>query len=169
MASQSGLETYLFGSAATLLIEDVFILVVWFVFVLLMVVFFWKELKCLTFDSEFFISQGFSKKIVESMLTLLIVITIVLGLQLVGVVLMSSLLIAPAVAARQWTDRLSIMLGLAMLISLMSTTLGVLLSSLGVIYHRAFDCCCAIFFYRSIVIVWCETWESYSFDADVFK
>ncbi len=40
------------------------------------------------------------------MVTVLQVITIVLGLHTVGIVLMSAMLIAPAAAARQWTSRL---------------------------------------------------------------
>ena len=40
------------------------------------------------------------------LLTLLLVVAIVIGLQAVGVVLMSAMIVAPAAAARQWTDRL---------------------------------------------------------------
>ena len=49
----------------------------------------------------------------DILLTSLLVIAIVLGLQAVGAVLMSAMLVAPAVAARQWTDRLSLMVILA--------------------------------------------------------
>ncbi len=44
---------------------------------------------------------------------LLTVLVVVAGIQAVGVVLMSALLITPAVAARYWTDKLSVMLLLA--------------------------------------------------------
>ena len=47
------------------------------------------------------------------MLTSLLVVAIVVGLQTVGVVLMSAMVVAPAAAARQWTDRLAVMVLLA--------------------------------------------------------
>ena len=46
-------------------------------------------------------------------LTTLVVIAIVVGLQTVGVVLMSAMIVAPAAAARQWTDRLGVMVTLS--------------------------------------------------------
>ena len=45
----------------------------------------------------------------EILITLLLVVAIVIGLQAVGVVLMSAMIVAPAAAARQWTDRLGVM------------------------------------------------------------
>ena len=43
-------------------------------------------------------------------LIVLLVISIVMGIQSVGVILMSTMLIAPPVAARQWTDKFNIMM-----------------------------------------------------------
>jgi manganese/zinc/iron transport system permease protein len=53
---------------------------------------------------------------------------VVLGLQTVGVVLMSALVVAPAAAARQWTDRLGVMVLLAALIGGVSGLVGTVLS-----------------------------------------
>jgi manganese/zinc/iron transport system permease protein len=47
------------------------------------------------------------------LLTTLLVIAIAIGLQMVGVVLMSAMVVAPGAAARQWTDRLGLMVILA--------------------------------------------------------
>ena len=54
---------------------------------------------------------------------------ILIGLQTVGVVLMSSMLIAPAVAARQWTDRLSTMVILSAFFGIAAGICGSLFSS----------------------------------------
>ena len=59
------------------------------------------------------------------------VVTIIIGLQTVGVILMSSLLIGPAVAARQWTNRLAVMVSLAAVFGSVSGVLGTVISSLG--------------------------------------
>ena len=48
-------------------------------------------------------------KILDILLMTLIVMAIVIGLQAVGVVLMSAMVVAPASAARQWTNRLAFM------------------------------------------------------------
>lgn len=62
-------------------------------------------------------------------LTSLIVVAVVVGLQMVGVVLMSAMLVAPAVAARQWTDRLGTMLLLAGLFGASAGIVGAVLSA----------------------------------------
>jgi manganese/zinc/iron transport system permease protein len=67
----------------------------------------------------------------DVLLTTLLVIGIVIGLQAVGVVLMSALVVAPAAAARQWTDRLSVMMILASLFGAIAGVAGALISSLG--------------------------------------
>ncbi len=89
------------------------------VFTIISVILFWKEFKLLSFDSDFADIIGFSTDKLDLILTTLIVIAVVVGLQSVGVVLMSAMLIAPAVASRQWTDKLSIMI-------ILSSTFGAL-------------------------------------------
>jgi manganese/zinc/iron transport system permease protein len=70
---------------------------------------FWKEFKLLTFDREFAAGLGMPVVLLDMLLTGLLVLSIVIGLESVGVVLMSALVVAPAAAARQWTDRLGVM------------------------------------------------------------
>ena len=126
---KAGLNTYLFGNAATLLPEDVRIMAILSVAVLCLLLLFWKEMTCLSFDPEFCVSQGYSRLAIESLLTTLLVVSIVIGLQAVGVVLMSALVIGPAAAARQWTDKLSVMVVLAACFGAISGVFGALLSS----------------------------------------
>jgi manganese/zinc/iron transport system permease protein len=54
---------------------------------------------------------------------------VVLGIQSVGVVLMSAMLVAPAAAARQWTDRFGVMLALAALFGVLGGLSGTLVSA----------------------------------------
>jgi manganese/zinc/iron transport system permease protein len=90
---------------------------------------FWKEFKLITFDPEFAASLGFPVRILDVLLTTLLVIAIVIGLQTVGVVLMSAMIVAPAAAARQWTDRLSLMIILGGLFGAGAGVSGTLISS----------------------------------------
>src|SRR5688572_4433293 len=99
-ASQAGLDRFLFGQAATLLREDVLTMAVAGGLALLVMLALWKELKVLAFDREFGASLGFRMRMVDVVLTSLLVVAIVIGLQTVGAVLMASLIVAPAAAAR---------------------------------------------------------------------
>ncbi|HRC87643.1 MAG TPA: iron chelate uptake ABC transporter family permease subunit, partial [Thermoanaerobaculia bacterium] len=113
LGNQSGLDKYLFGQAATLMPRDVATIGALTAVVLLLVAFFYKELKLLCFDREFGASLGWPMRRIELLLVFLLVTVVVVGLQAVGVVLMVAALITPAAAARQWTDRLSTLLLLA--------------------------------------------------------
>jgi manganese/zinc/iron transport system permease protein len=112
-AAQAGLDTFLFGQAAAMLSSDVVVITALGSLSLLAVAVFWKEFKLLTFDPEYGATQGLPMRAIDVLLTTFLVIAIVIGLQTVGVVLMSALVIAPAAAARQWTNSLGVMVFLA--------------------------------------------------------
>ncbi len=128
-AAQAGLDTFLFGQAATLLAADVVTMAVLGGIVLLLTGVFWKEFKLLTFDPEFAGSLGFPIKALDILLTSLLVMAIVIGLQTVGVVLMSAMVVAPAAASRQWTDRLGVMVVLSAVFGALAGVTGALISS----------------------------------------
>ena len=127
--NQSGLDKYLFGQAATLVSDDLQWMSIAGAVVLITVGLFFKEFKLLAFDSAFGASLGFPMRGIEVMLTCLLVVVVVVGLQTVGVVLMVAALITPAAAARQWTDRLGIMVLLAAAIGGLSGAAGALISA----------------------------------------
>ena len=128
-ANKAGLNRFLFGNAATLLEEDVIVMAVFGVVILSILTLFWKEFKLISFNPEFAATLGFPQKRLDIFLTSLIVCSIVIGLQTVGVVLMSAMIIAPAAAARQWTDRLGTMVILAAFFGALAGLVGVMFSS----------------------------------------
>jgi manganese/zinc/iron transport system permease protein len=105
-ASQHPLERYLFGQAAWLREPDVRVIAILGAVALVILVAFWKEMKLISFDPDYAASVGVPVKWLDLLLTTLTVVAVVIGLKAVGVVLMTALLIAPAVAARQWTNQL---------------------------------------------------------------
>lgn len=129
-SNQSGIKDYIFGQAATMLVEDVIILVIMSAVIFIFVMLFWKEFKLFAFDPEFAKSIGFSPFKLNLILSLLIVLTIVVGLQAVGVILMSAMLIAPAAAARQWSDKLYKVVLLSAVFGAFSGIVGTILSTL---------------------------------------
>jgi manganese/zinc/iron transport system permease protein len=130
-ARQAGLTTFLFGQAATLLQRDVIVMAIFGGTALLIMMLLWKEFKLLSFDPSFGASLGFPMQMLEIVLTALLVIAVVIGLQAVGVVLMSAMIVAPAAAARQWTDRLGVMVLLAGFFGAIAGISGAMISSMG--------------------------------------
>jgi manganese/zinc/iron transport system permease protein len=127
-ATQAGLDRYLFGQAATLRQENVLTMALLGALALALVFLLYKEFKLLTFDPEFAASLGRPTGPLNVLMTSLVVVAVVIGLQTVGVVLMAAMLVGPAVAARQWTDRLGVMLALAALFGALSGVAGALIS-----------------------------------------
>jgi manganese/zinc/iron transport system permease protein len=128
-AAQAGLDKFLFGQAAALLERDVITMAGLGALVLVTMLIFWKEFKLLAFDAEFGASLGFPIRALDVLLITLLVVAIVLGLQTVGVVLMSAMVVAPAAAARQWTDRLGAMVGLSAFFGALAGVSGAVISS----------------------------------------
>lgn len=128
-ANQAGLENFIFGQASTVLLRDVRIMAILGSILLIMVVIFWKEFKIVSFDIDFAESLGYDTKKITALLFAMIVTSIIIGLQTVGVILMSAMLTAPAVAARQWTDKLHIMVILSALFGAISGVGGTIISS----------------------------------------
>jgi len=128
-ANQAGLDKYLFGQAATLVESDVRLMVIVTSLALVVMLLFWKEFKLLLFDADYTKTLGFNTRFIDITITFFIVLAIVLGLQTVGVVLMSAMLLAPAAAARQWTNKLSVMVFLAAIFGAFSGVLGTAISA----------------------------------------
>lgn len=128
-ANQAGLDKYLFGQAATLLESDVWLMSIVTGICLLVLLLFWKEFKMLLFDADYTKTLGFNTKFIDILITTFIVLAIVLGLQTVGVVLMSAMLLAPAAAARQWTNSLGVMVFLAAVFGAFSGVFGTAISA----------------------------------------
>ncbi len=130
-ASQGGLDSFLFGQAAATLRSDLWVMGAIMIAALALVGVFWKEFKLVTFDPSFAGAIGLPVVLLDVALTTMIALAVVIGLQMVGVVLMASMVIAPAVAARQWVNRLEHMVLLAAAVGVVAGVAGALASALG--------------------------------------
>jgi manganese/zinc/iron transport system permease protein len=128
-ANQAGLDKFIFGQAATIVAADVVTMAVLGGLALALVALLYKEFKLLSFDPEYLSSLGYPTRGLGTLLTSLTVVAVMIGLQTVGVVLMAAMLIAPAAAARQWTDRLGKMVLLAAAFGASSGVIGAALSA----------------------------------------
>ncbi|MDB5274663.1 MAG: ABC-type Mn2+/Zn2+ transport system, permease component [Chitinophagaceae bacterium] len=131
MDNQSGLDAFLFGKAAALTSFDVWVFGLVALLLIAAVWAFYKEFQLLSFDKDFAQSIGYKIHLLELSLSGLTVLAVVTGIQAVGVVLMASLLIAPAATARFWTDKLHVMIFIAIVISSISAIVGASISYLA--------------------------------------
>lgn len=114
------IKNYIFGQSATLTDADIIIYLIFSLFVLGVFIFFYKEFLLLCFDSTlatFAIKRVF---FLEMFLMVLTTASIVVAMRSVGVILISGLLIAPALVARQLTSHFSLLLFIAAFVGVLS-------------------------------------------------
>ncbi len=129
-AEQTGLKNFLFGKAATMTTFDIQVFSIVSLVIIGVVFIFYKPFQLVSFNSDFARSIGVKVRIIEFLLSTLTVLTVAIGIQAVGVVLMSALLIAPAASARYWTNKLQVMLVIAAVFGMLSGMLGVMFSTM---------------------------------------
>ncbi len=129
-ANQAGLDRFIYGQASTILRKDVYLILAFGIVLIFLLFIFWKELIVFSFDKQFAHSIGLKTNLLNTLLSFLIVLTIVLGLQTVGVILMSAMLVAPAVAARQWVNSTFEMVILAAIFGAVTSSAGTFISSI---------------------------------------
>jgi len=123
-ASQAGLDKFLFGKAASLTKDDVYIFGTIALILIAVVILFYKEFKLISFNPDYAKVIGLPVRFLEFMLATITVLAVAVGIQAVGVVLMAALLITPASGARFWTDKLSVMILIATAFGAISGFLG---------------------------------------------
>lgn len=122
------IQAYLYGQAATMTDIHVGIYGILTFLIVATVVLFYKELQVMTFDRNFAKSLGIKTKLIDALVFTLITLAVVIGIRSVGVVLMSAMLIAPAVSARQFSNKLYKVFFLAGVFGLFSGFLGIYVS-----------------------------------------
>ncbi|NMM50032.1 metal ABC transporter permease [Marinigracilibium pacificum] len=127
-SGQSGLEDFIFGKAATLVKKDIYLFIFLSITIIIAVLLFKKEFTLVSFDMDFARTSGLKVNLINNILTGLYVMAIVSGIQSVGVILMSALVITPAAAARFWTNNINKLLIISSLTAGVSGGIGVLIS-----------------------------------------
>jgi len=128
-ASAAGLEYFIYGKTASMVMSDFKILITVTVGVLIAAALFFKEFRLLCFDENFAAAQGWPVRWLDVLLLALVTLVTVAGLQAVGLILIIAFLITPAAAARFWSERLDRMLLLSALIGALSGWLGASISA----------------------------------------
>ena len=128
-AAQSGLSSYIFGQAAYIMKDDVKLIVYIGVPTLVLLVLFYKEIKLFLFDEIYAKAIGIRTVLLYGIILVMTMGIIAAGLKLVGAILISSLLIIPAITALQWSDKFSRVLIISGVVGGVSALIGTYIST----------------------------------------
>lgn len=129
-SKKSGLSKFIFGQASTLILNDIYIILIVSLVVLFILVLFWKEIKISLFDKDYAKSIGINSNIFRFLISFMIVINVIIGIQIAGVILITAMMILPAISARQWSNKLIVVIFLSSLFGIISSFFGSYFSSL---------------------------------------
>lgn len=123
------LFSYLFGNILTISHSEVMLAVLLSLLVLAAIFLFYHDLFILTFDEEYARAVGIKAKRLNQMLILLTAFTVILGIKVVGTMLVSSLIILPAVTALQLAKSFKSAILTAAVLGMASVLVGIFLSA----------------------------------------
>jgi zinc transport system permease protein len=121
---------YLFGSILAMTKNDVTLSIILSVMVLLLFVVFYHKIFAVTFDETFAKATGTKTGVYNMLIALLTAITIVLGMRMMGAMLISSLIIFPALTAMRLCKKFKTVTLCSALVSVICFFIGVVISYL---------------------------------------
>ena len=122
---------YMFGSILAMSREDVALSVTLAVVVLALYIFFYQKIFAITFDETFARATGVKAGLYKTLIAVLTAVTIVLGMRMMGALLISSLIIFPALTAMRACRTFRSVTIHAAVISVVCLAAGLLMSYLG--------------------------------------
>ena len=119
---------YMFGSILAMSAEDVKLSLVLSVFVLILFIVFYHKIFAITFDETFDRATGVKAGVYNTLIAVLTAVTIVLGMRMMGALLISSLIIFPALTSMRVCRTFKSVIINAAVISVVCLIAGVTLS-----------------------------------------
>ncbi len=122
------LQQYMFGSILSITETDIAISIILTVIVILLYVLFYNKVFAITFDESFSYATGIRTKLYNTLVSLLTAVTIVIGMRLLGTLLISAMIIFPALTSMRLCKRFFSVVIVSVLISLVCVVSGLLTS-----------------------------------------
>jgi len=122
------LSSYLFGNILSVTRADLWLMLLLALLVITVVTIFYQDWKNYLFDEEFAFVMGKPTGFMEYLLLLLVALTVVVLIRVVGIILVISLLAAPAAIAEMISRRFEQRMGFAILFGLLTTLGGLTIS-----------------------------------------
>jgi len=150
------LFSYLFGEILAIETSEVLFSIVLAIVVVLLIVMNYHKFMYMTFDRESAKASGIKVERLDSLLTVLTAVTVVLGMKVVGILLVSALIVIPAAAGLQIASSFKQAIFISTCISITSVVLGLILAFLldlpasGTIVLLSFLAFVMLFVFRQI-------------------
>ncbi len=122
------LMSYLFGSIIAVSAEDIQYMTVLDIFIIGIVVYFYKEILAVSYDSEFATLRGINVKFFYTLILILAALCVVAAIKAVGLILVIALLTIPTYLAETFASKLSSMMILSSILATIFTILGLVVS-----------------------------------------
>jgi zinc transport system permease protein len=122
------LMSYLFGNILMVSLEQLYLMAAVDIIIIFMVVLFYKQFLAISFDEEFARLRGVPVAFFYLLLLCMVALTVVLLIQVVGLILVIALLVLPAAIAGQYMGSLAGMMILAAFLGMLFTSAGLIVS-----------------------------------------
>ena len=122
------LMSYLFGSIIAVSNDDLIYMTVLDIFIVCTVVFFYKQILAVSYDSEFATLRGINVKFFYTLILILAALCAVAAIKAVGLILVIALLTIPTYLAESFASRLSTMMVISSILATIFTILGLVVS-----------------------------------------
>ncbi len=122
------LNSYMFGSILAIDKSEMVLCIVLGIIIIVAFVYFYNPIFAITFDENFARATGLKVELYKTILSVLTAVTIVIGMRIMGTLLISSLIIFPALSAMRVTKRFKSVMAMSVVISLVCFFAGLVAS-----------------------------------------
>ena len=119
---------YMFGSILAMDRQDVILSVILSIVLVILFVIFYNRIFLITFDEKFAKTRGINITFYQFLISFITALVVVIGMRIMGTLLISSLIIFPAIIARKLTNSFKHMMILAAIISVICFIFGLIIS-----------------------------------------
>ena len=121
-------SNYMFGSILAISLTDVILSVVLSIVLIILYIVLYNRLFMITYDEEFAKSCGVNITFYQFLISFITALVVVLGMRMMGTLLISSLIVFPAIIAKKMTNSFKGLVVLSCIISILCFILGVFTS-----------------------------------------
>ena len=121
---------YMFGSILTMTTKDVIISVILSAFLIITYIIFYNRLFMITYDEKYAKVCGINVTFYQFLIAFFTAVVVVIGMRMMGTLLISSLIVFPAIIAKKITHSFKGMSIMAVVISILCFIFGLIISSI---------------------------------------
>lgn len=122
------LQQYMFGSILSIGKSDIIISIILSLVVIIMYLLFYNKIFAITFDENFSRATGIRTGLYNTVVSLLTAVTIVIGMRMLGTLLISAMIIFPALTSMRVCRRFLSVIIVSVLVSVFSVSAGLVTS-----------------------------------------